>query len=642
MMQDLGLKTFNKLYPMMIRKYQDLIIDQNATEKDKINQIIQKLNALGKLSNDVVRDWNTVYQWAMNDGLKTDVDNKVEAMKANGELDTLLQGVFASLAGDMTTLHTTAKDTLVNSINEVDDLSKANQTKIGDLTALQTADKDTLVNAINDNVVSLAQKAQQTDLAEVVTADVNDGSTWSLQNQRKYANKANVTLNLTKIFMNQNAEVSNLTVNTTDDHGIHLPDNASKVVVKNANLTGSGSTTVYLSANNVNDVKVIESIINSNNFYPVLVNYMAKNGKGLLLALNSIYSRIGDGIEINLPSDTRDIFRDIRIIGNGITADNPVDATDTNSGFAVGIAQGQDVVVVANVAEGSRREALHIEDCSENVTVVANVFNDCNLHGCTIHDNTRSSGTLYAKFPTIVGNHFKAKNNAKTAGTNGMWIMNVAGYGYLKGGTFTDNRYEGFDVGVRLDSDSYQNTSYNLNGSIVENCNTGIYTAGGSVAGSITCRNVGKLIEFGAGGVIDRVVSTSPISENDLFKNTMASGIAEIRSFRYPLNPVTLSPSTTTNVALFKLPKYMKGILHVKGMSNVYGTYSKNVYDISWDGTTLTGATQIINDKNGSYTDFSLITEGGYLKCKVANYNFTTANLIVEFNGSYLFDKTIV
>lgn len=117
-MADLGLTSFNKLYPMMIRKYSSLIVDQNATEADKINQIITQLNALGKLSNDVVRNWNTVYQWCMNDGLTTDVNNKIEEMNASGELNSILTSLFNTEIGDLTTLKTTAKNNIVAAINE--------------------------------------------------------------------------------------------------------------------------------------------------------------------------------------------------------------------------------------------------------------------------------------------------------------------------------------------------------------------------------------------------------------------------------------------------------------------------------------------------------------------------------------------
>jgi hypothetical protein len=154
---DLGLKTFNKLYPMMIKKYQDLIVDQNANEKDKINQIIQKLNALGKLSNDVVRDWNTVYQWVMNDGLATDVNNKLEDMRANGEINDILNNIFNHLAGDLTELHTSVKDTLVHAINEVDDLAKQNQTDIETI----TVDVETNTTNIATNTANIASNAAQ-------------------------------------------------------------------------------------------------------------------------------------------------------------------------------------------------------------------------------------------------------------------------------------------------------------------------------------------------------------------------------------------------------------------------------------------------------------------------------------------------
>jgi hypothetical protein len=153
------LKAYTPLFPMLIKKYEQFVPDQNASVLDKINSIIAELNAIGQLSNNVVKDWNTVYQWCMNDGLQTDVNNKLEDMRTNGEISDILNNIFDNLTGDMTTLHTTAKDKLVNSINEVDDLAKLNQTNIGDLTTLTTTDKGNLVAAINNNVASLAEIA---------------------------------------------------------------------------------------------------------------------------------------------------------------------------------------------------------------------------------------------------------------------------------------------------------------------------------------------------------------------------------------------------------------------------------------------------------------------------------------------------
>jgi hypothetical protein len=165
------LKSFSPLFPMIIHKYQDLVPDQDATILDKVNSIIQSLNQVGKLTNDVVKDWNTVYQWAMNDGLTQNVSDKLEDMLAKGEFDSLIATIVA-LVGDVTQLTTTDKSTIVGAVNELES-TKANQTdltatnnNIGDLTTLQTADKDSIVHAINDNVQSLTQIPSQSYITE--------------------------------------------------------------------------------------------------------------------------------------------------------------------------------------------------------------------------------------------------------------------------------------------------------------------------------------------------------------------------------------------------------------------------------------------------------------------------------------------
>lgn len=167
-MPDLNLTSFNPLYPMRIHPYNELLNDSNVNIMDKVNAIIDYLNQVGKLTNDVVKDWNTVYQWVMNDGLTTDVSNKIEEMKANGELQSLLNTIFNALTGDMTTLHTTAKDTIVNALNEIDDLAKSNQT--------QLAEKSSQVVSITYNGVTTQFYNQTTTLYVDVDSNVVSGS----------------------------------------------------------------------------------------------------------------------------------------------------------------------------------------------------------------------------------------------------------------------------------------------------------------------------------------------------------------------------------------------------------------------------------------------------------------------------------
>jgi hypothetical protein len=117
-MSDLNLTSFSPLYPLRIHPYQEFFNDQNANVMDRINSIIDYLNQVGKLTNDVVKDWNTVYQWVMNDGLTTDVSNKLETMLANHEFDSLISTIV-TLVGDLTTLTTSDKTTIVNAINSL-------------------------------------------------------------------------------------------------------------------------------------------------------------------------------------------------------------------------------------------------------------------------------------------------------------------------------------------------------------------------------------------------------------------------------------------------------------------------------------------------------------------------------------------
>jgi hypothetical protein len=139
---------------MRIHPYDELLNDQNANVMDKINSIIDYLNQVGKLTNDVVKDWNTVYQWVMNEGLTTDVNNKLEDMLAKGELTTIID-VLVSRIGDLTALTTTDKTTIVNAINSL----KSDLTTAIGLKADQAA-----LNATNENVASNAAQ-----LADIVT-----------------------------------------------------------------------------------------------------------------------------------------------------------------------------------------------------------------------------------------------------------------------------------------------------------------------------------------------------------------------------------------------------------------------------------------------------------------------------------------
>jgi hypothetical protein len=146
---DLNLKSFDKLYPMVIHKYEDLIPNNDATIMEKLNSIIDYLNKVGKLTNDVVKDWNVVYQWVMNDGLTADVSAKLDDMVAKGTFDTIFQNEITPTLGNPVNLNTTAK-VVVDAVNELLVKITANTTNI-----------TTNTTNIASNTASLAEKAIQ-------------------------------------------------------------------------------------------------------------------------------------------------------------------------------------------------------------------------------------------------------------------------------------------------------------------------------------------------------------------------------------------------------------------------------------------------------------------------------------------------
>ena len=93
--------------------------------------------------------------------------------------------------GDMTALETTAKETLVQAINEVAN-AKVVSDKIGDMTALETTNKDTLVQAINE--IESDATANKNDIDGLKSGTVKAGKS--------------ISADYTEGLLNLNAEIN--------------------------------------------------------------------------------------------------------------------------------------------------------------------------------------------------------------------------------------------------------------------------------------------------------------------------------------------------------------------------------------------------------------------------------------------------
>lgn len=127
--------------------------------------------------------------------LKTDAKDTL--VKAINEVFDEIASTNATI-GNLSTLTTDEKTTIVGAINEVDAHADANKAEIGDLSALTTDEKATLVGAINevdnhaDNATTLANNAVATANSAVATA--NEAKT-TAQTAETNANSAVDTAN---------------------------------------------------------------------------------------------------------------------------------------------------------------------------------------------------------------------------------------------------------------------------------------------------------------------------------------------------------------------------------------------------------------------------------------------------------------
>ena len=127
--------------------------------------------------------------------LKTDAKDTL--VKAINEVFDEIATTNATI-GDLSTLTTDEKTTIVGAINEVDNHADANKTEMGNLSALTTDEKATLVGAINevdnhaDNATTLANNAVATANGAVATANEAKTTAQTAENNANSAvDKAN-------------------------------------------------------------------------------------------------------------------------------------------------------------------------------------------------------------------------------------------------------------------------------------------------------------------------------------------------------------------------------------------------------------------------------------------------------------------
>ena len=218
--------------------------------------------------------------------------------------------------GEMNTLKTNAKDTLVKAINEVFDEIAATNATIGNLSTLTTDEKTTIVGAINE-VDAHADTAQQTAETAQTTAD---NATTLANNAVATANGAVATANEAKTIAEQAK-----TIATNSVYSVSFEDIQSAVTALNGydNAYFKVGNSIYLKQKDVPDMWV----------YAVAseyIEYTYTTDDDFVNALLLGTVQVGYYVLANLESTgDYDVLKDIPIINQDLSADGftPVENT---------------------------------------------------------------------------------------------------------------------------------------------------------------------------------------------------------------------------------------------------------------------------------------------------------------------------
>lgn len=377
---------------------------------------------------------------------------------------------------------------------------------------------------------------------------------------------------------------------------------------------------IHINSSNIKDVDIINNDINATNF-GVLTNQNAKNGKNLNILFNKIYSSTADAVELNNPTEKTgldsDSFKQVKIIGNTLTSD--VNGTGPTAGFAIGIANTRDVVVIGNITEVSRNEALHIEDDQENIIVIGNVFNGC------VNDGSRIIPMAGAKMPIVSSNNFIKKGLTKTG--VGIWRV------YDSNGSLevnvSNNYVRGFDVGLWMDGKSWAN----VEGTVVEDCNVALKTGKSSrILGNLISVNSPILIQASSGSIIEEITSLIyPDKIIDYIGSTGDVG-ATLHKLKATSGIVSIAAGETNIIDLFPLGNIVRGSLYV-----AIDGGSKLMFEcgVSWDGENLIVSDMIQRSSGVFGSTINVINNNGRLSFTVYCSSYQSAIFKYSFSGIY-------
>lgn len=211
---------------------------------------------------------------------------------------------------------------------------------------------------------------------------------------------------------------------------VGIAGGARKVQVRHVTITG-GTILIDSNVPDIHDI-LIESCDLYKGGYGILLDQEC-SGENVRIIGCHFKENSSDSIELNFPKKEEGNFVRNVVIANNIFERTGPDPNSGSSGFGVGIAAGQDVQITGNTFYKCAVQGVHIEDDTDNVTIVGNNFQECGL-GCTTGNWTGGVHILKGtKFVTINGNNF-TRCRFGVSGLSGNTLHDVT----VIGNTFRD------------------------------------------------------------------------------------------------------------------------------------------------------------------------------------------------------------
>lgn len=239
--------------PLFVQQYERYIpnaFDDSLTMLEKVNKIILYLNQIGELSNNVLDEWNKVMEWVMSDGLDASIDEKLDAMKADGTLDTIINhNIFNDLNNQIASVRTDL-DAEIASVNT-------------DLTNVKSD-----VDTIKKNGISVLKYGAKgdgvTDDTQAIQNAVSSGYDVIYFPKGTYILSGNVTLNRSVSLIGLGNVVFKKPNSTTaiDNNYFFIASNLNNLLFQGLTFDGNRANTVRGNVNNTClDIRICNRVI---------------------------------------------------------------------------------------------------------------------------------------------------------------------------------------------------------------------------------------------------------------------------------------------------------------------------------------------------------------------------------------------